>query len=117
MFIMPLQASLKRKREDVGEEKAEAIKTHVKVNLDMKEQEEVATADAKTQVRLHRPNSGPSCSSPGHLPLSWPIHHDAAWYRWPVCFTLGVYSKFLSASESVALTMLCQQYSGACRPL
>lgn len=52
--IVLLQASLKRKREEVGEEKAEAIKTHVKVNLDMKEQEEVATTDAKTQVRLKR---------------------------------------------------------------
>lgn len=54
VHIALLQASLKRKREEVGEEKAEAIKTHVKVNLDMKEQEEVATTDAKTQVRLHR---------------------------------------------------------------
>lgn len=47
---MLLQASLKRKREEVGEEKAEAIKAHVKLDLDMKEQEELANTDAKTQV-------------------------------------------------------------------
>lgn len=34
----------------MGEEKAEAIKTHVKVDLDVKDQEDVATTDAKTQV-------------------------------------------------------------------
>ena len=49
---MMLQASLKRKWEEVGEEKAEAIKANVKVDLDMKEQDELAKADAKTQARL-----------------------------------------------------------------
>ena len=48
------QASLKRKREEVGEEKAEAIRAHVKVNLDMKEQEELAKTDAKTQACLQQ---------------------------------------------------------------
>ena len=51
---MLLQASLKRKWEEVGEEKTEAIKAHVKVDLDMKEQEELAKTDAKTQVRLQQ---------------------------------------------------------------
>lgn len=45
-----VQASLKRKWEEVGEEKAEAIKTHVKVDLDVKDQEDLAKTDAKTQV-------------------------------------------------------------------
>ena len=47
-----IQASLKRKWEEVGEEKTEAIKAHVKVHLDMKEQEDLAKTDAKTQARL-----------------------------------------------------------------
>ncbi len=34
----------------MGEEKAEAIKTHVKVDLDVKDQEDLAKTDAKTQV-------------------------------------------------------------------
>jgi len=34
----------------VGEEKAEAIKTYVKVDLDVKDQEDLAETDAKTQV-------------------------------------------------------------------
>ena len=36
----------------MGEEKAEAIKTHVKVDLDVKDQEDLAKTDAKTQVNL-----------------------------------------------------------------
>ena len=45
-----LKASLKRKYEEVSEEKAEAIRTRVKIDLDVKEQEEQAKSDAKTQV-------------------------------------------------------------------
>ena len=45
-----VQASLKRKYEEVSEEKAEAIRTRVKIDLDVKEQEEQAKSDAKTQV-------------------------------------------------------------------
>lgn len=47
---MALQASLKRKWEEVGEEKTEAIRAHVKVDLDVKEQEDLAKQDAKTQA-------------------------------------------------------------------
>ena len=36
----------------MGEEKAEAIKMHVKVDLDVKDQEDLAKTDAKTQVHL-----------------------------------------------------------------
>ena len=50
--VKPIQASLKRKHEEVSEEKADAIRTRVKVDLDVKEQEEQAKSDAKTQVRL-----------------------------------------------------------------
>ena len=48
--VLTLQASLKRKWEEVGEEKTEAIKTHVKIDLDVKDQEALAKTDAKTQV-------------------------------------------------------------------
>lgn len=34
----------------MGEEKAEAIKAHVKVDLDVKDQEDLAKQGAKTQV-------------------------------------------------------------------
>ncbi len=44
------QASLKRKWGEVGEEKAEAIRSHVKVDLDVKDQEDLAKTDAKTQA-------------------------------------------------------------------
>ena len=43
---------MKRKWEEVGEEKTEAIKAHVKVDLDVKEQEDLAKTDAKTQACL-----------------------------------------------------------------
>lgn len=46
------QTSLKRKYEEVSEEKAEAIRTRVKIDLDVKEQEEQAKGDAKTQVSM-----------------------------------------------------------------
>lgn len=49
-----MQANLKRKHEEVSEEKADAIRTRVKVDLDVKEQEEQAKSDAKTQVRLQQ---------------------------------------------------------------
>ena len=52
--LKPIQASLKRKHEEVSEEKADAIRTRVKVDLDVKEQEEQAKSDAKTQVRLEQ---------------------------------------------------------------
>lgn len=44
------QTSLKRKYEEVSEEKAEAIRTRVKIDLDVEDQEEQAKGDAKTQV-------------------------------------------------------------------
>lgn len=52
LCVVGLQASLKRKWEEVGEEKTEAIKAHVKVDLDVKEQEDLAKTDAKTQACL-----------------------------------------------------------------
>lgn len=45
-----MQANLKRKRDEIGEEKENAIRTRVKIDLDVKEQEEQAKQDAKTQV-------------------------------------------------------------------
>ena len=41
---------MKRKWEEVGEEKAEAIRAHVKVALDVKDQEDLAKTHAKTQA-------------------------------------------------------------------
>lgn len=39
----------------MGEEKTEAIKAHVKVDLDVKEQEDLAKTDAKAQAWLQQP--------------------------------------------------------------
>ena len=50
-ILLYIQASLKRKWEEVGEEKTEAIKVQVKTDLDVKEMEELAKADAKTQAK------------------------------------------------------------------
>ncbi|DBB00026.1 hypothetical protein WJX77_003476 [Trebouxia sp. C0004] len=52
------QTSLKRKWEEVGKEKAEAIKTHVKVDLDVKDQEDLAKTDAKTQAQCQKDLKG-----------------------------------------------------------
>lgn len=56
--LMSNQASLKRKWEEVGEEKTEAIKAHVKVDLDVKEQEDLAKTDAKTQAQCQKDLKG-----------------------------------------------------------
>ena len=47
-----VQASLKRKWEEVSEDRTEAVKTQVRVDLDVKDQEDLAKTDAKTQVKL-----------------------------------------------------------------
>lgn len=112
-----VQASLKRKWEEVGEEKTEAIKAHVKVDLDMKEQEELAKTDAKTQVWWQQCDWNACCTSPRWLPSPQSVLKDTDWFLdgMYACIThCGYYSSLRSAISSIDYDKSAAQW---CLPL